>query len=113
MLERIAVAAGDAERIAGHVRGFVPAPGSVSDRVSGIIASVREGGDAQLIEHERRFGAVDGPLRVPAAELAAALAALAPEVRAGLELARANVGRVAAAGLVADRDVELDQGQRI
>jgi histidinol dehydrogenase len=113
MLERIAVSVADAGRIAGHVRGFIPAPGSVSDRVAGIVASVREGGDAQLLEHERRFGAGDGPLRVPAAELGAALAALAPDVRAGLELACTNVGRVAAAGLVPDRDVELAQGQRI
>ena len=39
--------------------------------------------------------------------------ALDPAVRAGLELARANVGRVAEAGLGEDRDVELPQGQRI
>jgi histidinol dehydrogenase len=50
---------------------------------------------------------------VPPGELDAALAALDPAVRAGLELARDNVGRVAASGLGEDRDVELPQGQRI
>ena len=48
---------------------------------------------------------------MPEAELAAALEGLAPDVRAGLELARDNVRRVAEAGLRADRDVALPQGQ--
>jgi histidinol dehydrogenase len=113
MLERLAVAAGDAEAIARHVRSFLPDSVSVADRVAGIVESVREGGDAALLEHERRFGAGELPLRVGADELEAALAGLDPAVRAGLELARANVARVAEAGLGEDRDVELPQGQRI
>jgi histidinol dehydrogenase len=96
------------------VRGFVPTAGSVADRVSGIVESVREGGDVALLEHERRFGGgADGPLRVSADELCAALDGLDPAVRAGLETARENVHRVAEAGLLDDRDVELPQGQRI
>jgi histidinol dehydrogenase len=113
MIERLAVSIEGAESIAAHVRGYIPAPGSVGDRVAGILASVREGGDAQLLAHERRFGGGAEPLRVPADELEAALAALDPAVRAGLELARENVGRVAAAGLGEERDVELPQGQRV
>jgi histidinol dehydrogenase len=120
MVERLAVGPGDAERMAAHVRGYIPAPGSVADRVAGILESVREGGDHQLLAHERRFAAArgeaagePGPLRVPGDELRAALDALDPAVRAGLELASANVGRIAAAGLGEDRDVELPQGQRI
>jgi histidinol dehydrogenase len=114
VIERLAVASADAASIAAHVRGFVPAAGAVADRVSGIVESVREGGDAALLEHERRFGGgADGPLRVSADELRAALAALDPAVRAGLETARANVQRVAEAGMLDDRDVELPQGQRI
>jgi histidinol dehydrogenase len=124
MVERLAVSSGDAASIAAHVRGYVPARASVADRVAGIIESVREGGDHALLEHERRFGAARGgtgdappgeapPLLVPADELAAALEALDPAVRAGLELARENVRRVAEAGLGEDRDVELAQGQRI
>ena len=45
-----------------------------------------------------------------ATSCAAALDALDPAVRAGLEQAGANVGRVAAAGLRADSDVELPAG---
>ena len=112
MIERLAVSTDDAASIAAHVRGFVPAPGSVADRVAGIIESVREGGDAALLAHERRFGAT-APLRVSEEELRAALDALDPAVRVGLEVARANVARVAEAGLREDRDVELPEGQRV
>jgi len=112
MIERLAVAVPDAARIAAHVRGYVPAPASVADRVAGIVESVREGGDRALLEHELRFGG-RAPLRVPDAELRAALDALDPAVRAGLELARANVEQVARAGLAGDSDVELPQGQRV
>jgi histidinol dehydrogenase len=113
MIERLAVSSDDATSIAAHVRGYVPPAASVADRVAGIVESVREGGDHALLEHERRFGGGDGPLRVPEDELRAALDGLDPDVRAGLELARANIRRVAEAGLGEDRDVELAQGQRI
>jgi histidinol dehydrogenase len=110
VIERLAVGAGDAPAIARHVRGYIPAPAAVHEVVAGIVASVEEGGDAALLMHERRFGGGEGPLRVPDEELEAALAALDPAVRKGLELARANVGRVADAGLGEDADVELPQG---
>jgi histidinol dehydrogenase len=74
---------------------------------------VRDGGDAAVLELEARFGASPGPLRVAPEELTAALAALDPAVRAGLEVAIANVGAVAHAGLVEDRGVVLTQGQTI
>ena len=45
--------------------------------------------------------------------LAAALDALDPEVRGGLELAVANVSAVAAAGLEPEAEVTLDQGQSV
>ena len=115
MVERLALAAGDAASVAAQVRTYLPAPGSVADRVAGIVESVREGGDHALLEHERRFAAADGtaPLSVPADELRAALDALDPDVRSGLELARDNVELVARAALGEDRDVELPQGQWI
>src|SRR5215207_2923906 len=136
MIERLAVSSDDATAIAAHVRRYLPASGSVADRVAGIVESVREGGDNALLEHERRFGAARGgtgeasadgepsgrdrkpvgeapPLRVPDGELHAALANLDPAVRAGLEVARENVRLVAEAGLSEDRDVDLPQGQRI
>ena len=124
MLERLAVSAAEAPETAARVRALVRAPASVAEVVAGIVASVREGGDAALIEHEQRFGggqgeaaeapaAEAGTLRVSAGELQAALDALEPAVRDGLELALANVSRVAAAGLRGDTEVELPQGQTI
>jgi histidinol dehydrogenase len=112
MIERLAVATVDAPEMAAYVRALVPAAAAVSEVVAGIIASVREGGDRALAAHERRFGN-DGPLLVTREELAAALQALDPAVRRGLEVARENVGRVAEAGLGEDADVELPQGQRV
>jgi histidinol dehydrogenase len=52
-------------------------------------------------------------LRVSAEVLAGALEALDPDVRAALELAVANVSAVAAAGLDAEAEVTLDQGQSV
>jgi len=94
------------------VRALVPASGSVEGPVREIVAAVRAGGDAAVLELERRFGG-GGPLRVGEGELAAALAALDPDVRAGLELARANVEAVAVLGLGADRAATLPQGHRV
>ena len=115
MLERLSVSAADAASVAAQVRARVPAPESVTSAVAAIVEAVRDGGDRALLEHERRFSPDrDLPaLRVPDAELRAALDVLDPDVRAGLEIARDNVERVARAGLGEDRDVELPQGQRI
>ena len=115
MVERLTLAAGDAAAIAAQVRGMVPAPGSVADTVAATIESVRAGGDHALGEHERRFAPAGEAVRlcVSDADLRAALDTLDPDVRAGLELARDNVGLVARAGLGEDRDVDLPQGQRI
>jgi histidinol dehydrogenase len=110
VIERLAVGRHDAAATAAHVRGYIPAPAAVHEVVAGIVASVEEGGDAALLMHERRFGGGDVPLRVPDQELAAALDGLDADVRRGLEIARANVGRVAEAGLGEDRDIELPEG---
>jgi histidinol dehydrogenase len=122
VVERLAVNSDDAHAIAHHVRGYVPAPRAVHEVVAGILASVEEGGDDALLMHERRFGGGEpaasadrdpswSPLRVPEDELRAALDELDPAVRAGLEVARANVRAVAEAGLGEDRDVALPEGQ--
>jgi histidinol dehydrogenase len=113
MIERFAVGPEDVAAAAARVRALVPERADVHDVVAGIIASVREGGHAALIEHERRFGAGDAPLRVPQDELHAALAALDPAVRDALELARVNVRAVAEAAPAQDADVALPQGQRV
>ncbi|HWK26874.1 MAG TPA: histidinol dehydrogenase [Solirubrobacter sp.] len=105
----------DAARVAAEIRGRVPAGASVAADVAAIVADVRERGDAAVREYEARFGAGgDGAaLRVADATLDAALDALDPAVRAGLEVAIANVRAVAQAGLDEDRLVALPEGQTV
>ena len=113
-MERLSATRDDAAAVAARVRALVPAGASVTGAVAEILAAVREGGDAAVLAYEERFGGGRaGPLRVPDAELRAALDALDPAVRSGLEVARENVGRVAAAGVGADVDVVLPEGQRV
>ncbi|CAB4908174.1 unannotated protein [freshwater metagenome] len=106
-----------AEAAAARIRALVPGGGYVAEGVAKLIADVRERGDAALLEHAGRFDrfgdAALEPLVVPDDELDAAVAGLAPELRAALELAIENVGLVAAATVHEDRDVVLPQGQRV
>jgi histidinol dehydrogenase len=111
--ERISCDAAGALRAAARVRSLVAPPVDVAEGVAEILAAVRERGDAAVLEIEQRFGAGEKPLRVAPEELDAALAELAPDVRAGLELAIANVGAVARAALGADRQVALPQGHTV
>ncbi len=106
-------AGADAAAVAAALRAHVATGASVGDVVREIVEAVREGGDEALLGYEARFGAAQRPLRVEARELRTALDGLDGAVRAGLELARANVEDVARAGLAGDRDVDLPQGQRI
>ncbi|HYH88519.1 MAG TPA: histidinol dehydrogenase [Solirubrobacteraceae bacterium] len=112
----------DAAAVAAEVRGLVPAAASVAEEVAAIVEGVRLRGNAAVAEYERRFGGPEafeggpsggGPFRVPPSRLSAALDALAPDVREGLEVAIANVSVVAAAGLDDEAEVTLDQGQTI
>lgn len=126
-VERLSCTADDAAAVAARVRGMVPRGASVAEAVAGIVADVRARGDAAVAEYERRFGGeprasdetspvpkTPSPaLRVPTADLDAALAALDPDVRAGLEVAIANVQMVAEAGLDDEVDVSLPQGQTV
>ncbi|MDQ6777161.1 MAG: histidinol dehydrogenase [Actinomycetota bacterium] len=109
------VLSGDPVVLAAALRALVPDPGSVSGAVAEIVARVRADGDAAVREYTQRFdtgGSEPGPLVVADTELDAAVERLAPDVRSGLERAAENVGRVAAAGLAADRVVELDGGEQ-
>jgi histidinol dehydrogenase len=108
-VERFAL--GDPAQVAAAVRALAPGTATVADAVAGIVADVRARGDAALTEYVERFDDVRGPLRVTADELADALADLDREVRAGLELAIANVREVALAGRDDEREVLLPQGQ--
>ncbi|MBB6309387.1 histidinol dehydrogenase [Xanthobacter tagetidis] len=66
----------------------------VNDKAAAIIADVRARGDAALTDYSRTFDRVDLAalgLRVPDAELDAALASIDAETRAALELAKARI----------------------
>ena len=102
---------GDAATLARELRELVPAPESVSETVAAIIERVRATGDDALRYYTREFdtrGATPASLVVPDAELDTALERLDDDIRAGLELAIANVTRVAQAQLSVDRTVSFD-----
>jgi histidinol dehydrogenase len=102
----------DAAAVAAEVRALVPASESVEPAVREIVEAVRTRGDAAVSEYELRFG--DGEWgRVPPGRLATALAELDPAVRAGLDVALANVEAVASAGLDAESLAVLEQGQSV
>jgi len=98
---------------ADRVHALAPGAESVTATVREIVEDVREHGDPALRRYVARFDGVEGELRVGAGELAAALDALDPAVRAGLELGIANVRAVAEADLGADVRVALAQGQTV
>jgi histidinol dehydrogenase len=99
---------GDAATLAGELRELVPAPESVAEPVAEIIARVRASGDDALRFYTREFdthGSTPAALQVPDAELDTAVERLDDDIRAGLETAIANVGKVAEAQLTPDRTV--------
>jgi histidinol dehydrogenase len=98
---------------AADLRALTPAGVSVSGTVNEIVASVRTRGEQALLEYAERFDGVTGPLRVEPSECQAALDELDPAVRAGLEVAIANVRTVAEAGLAQDKTIALPQGQTV
>lgn len=116
-LERLTLdGAHDAPRLAAQLRALAPGGASVAEPVAAILADVRDRGDAAVIELTRRHdtgGAEPKPLRVTQQELDDALAALDPDVRAGLEVAAQNIGVVAAIGVDDEREVTLGHGQSV
>ena len=93
--------------LAAQLRALVPGGASVAADVEEIVRAVRSGGDAALREHVARLDGYDGPLRLAAGEPPAG------ELRAGLEVAIANVRAVAEAGVGSDQLVELPQGHTV
>jgi histidinol dehydrogenase len=93
--------------LAAELRALVPSGASVAADVGQIISGVREGGDVALREYVRRFDGYDGDLRVAVGEPPQG------ELRAGLEVAIANVRAVAEAGVGEDRLVSLPQGHTV
>jgi histidinol dehydrogenase len=110
-VERFAL--GDPADGAARVRALAPGAASVTDAVAAIVADVREHGDEALLRYVERYDGVEGPIRVEPDELSAALDALEPDVRAGLEVAIENVRAVADAGVDGERGVMLPQGQTV
>jgi histidinol dehydrogenase len=98
--------------VAAGVRQGVRGGASVADVVRQIVAAVRAGGDRALLEYEERFGG-GGALRVGREELEAAVAALDPHVRAGLEVAIENVHLVAEMGNDFEAEGHLPQGHTV
>ena len=101
---------------AADVRGLAPEPRSVEGDVRPIVGAVRERGDAAVREISARLdpaGRAPDPLRVPEAELEAALAACDAELLEAMRTAQANVRAVAEAQLRGETVVELPQGQRV
>ncbi len=95
------------------LRSLIPGGVSVRPQVERIVDAVRREGDEALRDHVSRLDGFDGELRVPAAEIDAAVSILPSDVRAGLELAMANVALVAEASLGDDAELVLPQGHRI
>lgn len=112
-LERVEVG-DEPARVAAEVRALAPAPASVSEVVGGIVGAVRTGGDGALRELVARYdlgGATPrAQLRLAPEDLDVELDA---DVRAGLEVAIANVALVADAGIGEDVTVDLPQGHRV
>lgn len=107
---------GDPAALVAELRGLVPGASDVADAVVRIVLDVRHGGDEALERYRRELdarGGDPGPLRVPRDELDAALAGLAPDVRAALERAVANVRAVAEAGVDEEREAALPEGQTV
>jgi histidinol dehydrogenase len=101
----------DAAEVARRARdSFVIWDGA--EEVTAIIDAVMRRGDAALAEYEAGFGN-DRPGLVPRDELAAALQALDPAVRAALKRAAANVRAVAEAGVDPEAEVMLPEGQTV
>jgi histidinol dehydrogenase len=105
----------DPSATAARVHALVPGGESVTAAVREIVEAVRTGGDAALRGYVERFDGVSGgaALAVGEDELRAALDALDPAVRAGLDVAIANVRAVAEADLGEDVEVALPQGQAV
>jgi histidinol dehydrogenase len=102
--------------VVSEIRDLVPQAPDVNEAVVGIVGEVAVRGDAAVLEYTQQFdtaGAPPPPLRVSQEDLAAALEALDPAVRAGLEVAIANVAAVSSAGVRETREVTLAQGHRV
>jgi histidinol dehydrogenase len=107
---RFECTARNASSVAARIRGGVPGISAV--QVTSIVEDVAVRGDEALLEYEEQFSG-NARITVSPDELAAARDALDPQVRAGLEIAIANVRAVAEAGLGEEAEVALPEGQTV
>jgi histidinol dehydrogenase len=108
--ELVSLNGGDPAALAAELRSLVPGAEEVAGAVAEIIERVRAHGDEAVLEYTRMLdtgGREPPPLRVAATELTEATEALNPGVRRGLDLAIANVSRVAEAQRAEDSVVDL------
>jgi len=84
------------------------------ESATALIADVREQGMVALVDQARRFDGVSPVhLRVPVADIAAAVEGLGPDVREALQEAIRRVREATAAQLPQDRVTELGDGARV
>jgi histidinol dehydrogenase len=95
-------------------RGAVPDP-RVREGARAILAAVKRGGDAAVLEANRRYGGgrADGSLLVGRAEMEAARDALPRRIRAGLEQMIENIRRFAETELPETRTITIVPGVEI
>ena len=84
------------------------------DTATRIVEDVRTRGEAALREQAERFDGVTGhAIRVPSEHIAAAVTALAPDIRAALEEAIRRVRQASAAQVPAEQTTDIGPGARI
>jgi histidinol dehydrogenase len=109
--------AGAPAKLAAQLRRLVGGSDEAEEAVATIVSHVRAEGDEAVLEYTRRFdtdGLTPSELRVSAQELDRALEQMPLDVVAGLQVAIANVARVADAQVGPDQVVvELPQGHTV
>lgn len=120
LVERVTLAEGESGApalVAANLRRLIGGVEGVEDAVATIVSHVRAEGDEAVNEYTRRFdtnGVEPREIRVAAGELDEALEAMPLDVVAGLQVAIANVARVADASIGSDQMlVELPQGHTV
>lgn len=84
------------------------------DTATRIVEDVRTRGETALREQAERFDGVTGhAIRVPSEHIAAAVTALAPDIRAALEEAIRRVRQASAAQVPAEQTTDIGPGARI
>ena len=106
---------GDVDALAEAMRGLVEPPADVTTAVAEILLEVRHHGDHAVHDFTLRWDSAAAPeqFRVPAERIAAAPGEIDDEVRAGLDVAIANVERLAQAEVGGDLSVDMPQGQSV